>query len=119
MPLPAMAVGGARLAMQALPYITGLMGAAPSLKRGDIGGAIVGGGLGALSGVGLKGPVGGLSRAAMRRGPSAIQGAVGSIAPNLVDSPLLATGALRSALRVAAPMIAGERRGKTPILLLM
>ena len=40
----------------------------------------------------------------MRRGPGAVQGIVGNIAPNLVDSPLLTTGALRSAMRVAAPI---------------
>ena len=104
MPVPAMAVGGARLAMQALPWITGALGAAPALGRGDLGGAILGGGLGALSGGSLKGPIGGLSRTAMRRGPGAVQGIVGNIAPNLVDSPLLTTGALRSAMRVAAPI---------------
>ena len=61
-------------------------------------------GLGALSGGSLRGPIGGLSRTAMRRGPGAVQGIVGNIAPNLVDSPLLTTGALRSAMRVAAPI---------------
>jgi hypothetical protein len=43
-------LGAGRMAMQALPYITALMGAAPGLKKGNLGEAVIGGGLGYLGG---------------------------------------------------------------------
>lgn len=43
-------LGAGRMAMQALPYITALMGAVPGLKKGNLGEAVIGGGLGYLGG---------------------------------------------------------------------
>lgn len=43
-------IGAGRFAMQALPYLTAAMGAAPGLKEGNLGKAIIGGGLGYFGG---------------------------------------------------------------------
>jgi len=47
--LPAL-LGAGRFAMQALPYVTAAMGAAPGLREGDLGKAALGGGLGYFGG---------------------------------------------------------------------
>ena len=47
--LPALLTAG-RFAMQALPYVTAAMGAAPGLKEGNLGKAVLGGGLGYFGG---------------------------------------------------------------------
>jgi hypothetical protein len=53
--LPAL-LGAGRFAMQALPYVTAAMGAAPGLREGDLGKAALGGGLGYFGGsLGAKG----------------------------------------------------------------
>ncbi len=53
--LPAL-LGAGRFAMQALPYVTAAMGAAPGLREGDLGKAALGGGLGYFGGgLGSKG----------------------------------------------------------------
>ena len=96
-----------RLAMRALPWITGGMGALPGLQEGNLVKAITGGGLGAWGGSSLRGPIGGITRTAMRQTPGAVSGLTGLISnrmPNtvlgnrlgsaLLDSPMLAKNAL-------------------------
>ena len=60
----ALGLGAGRFAMQALPYIGGLVGALPGIRQGDLGQAVLGGGLGALTGGGLRGPIYGGTQAA-------------------------------------------------------
>ena len=96
-----------RLAMQALPWITGAAGTLPGLQEGNLLKALMGGGMGAWGGSSLRGPIGGLTRSAMRSTPGAVSGLTGLISnrmPNtvlgnqvgsaLLDSPLLAKSAL-------------------------
>jgi len=111
--LPALLTGG-RMAMQALPYITAAMGALPGLREGDVGKALMGGGLGYLGGgLGAKG-LSSLGRSAGKATPNLI----GQLAPNAVDSPLM--GKMAAAARigvplagaaVAAPLIGGMASG--------
>jgi hypothetical protein len=111
--LPALLTGG-RMAMQALPYITAGMAALPGLREGDIGKALIGGGLGYFGGgLGAKG----LSRLGRSAG-KATPNLVGQLAPDAVDSPLM--GKMAAAARigvplagaaVAAPLIGGMASG--------
>ena len=63
----ALGLGAGRFAMQALPYIGGLVGALPGIRQGDLGQAVIGGGLGAATGGGLRGPITGLAQGAGAR----------------------------------------------------
>ena len=92
MPLPAAAAIGAG-ALKWLPAIGAVGGALPGLRKGNLGEAALGSGMGALTGYGTIGGLGGLTKAGMRLAGS--KGAVGSatnllgrVAPNLVDAPL-------------------------------
>ena len=76
-------------------------GAAPSLMRGDLGGAVVGGGLGALGTLGLS-PASGMAQKGLTQ--AAVKG-LGS----KVFTP--AGGALAEAARVAAPIGVGALAG--------
>ena len=99
--LPALAkVGAAKLPL--LLRAAGITaGAAPSLMRGDLGGAVVGGGLGALGTLGLS-PAAGMAQKGLTQ--AAVKG-LGS----KVFTP--AGGALAEAARVAAPIGVGALAG--------
>ena len=63
--LPFLIKAGSAAKLPLLLRTAGVLGgAAPSLMRGDLGGAIVGGGIGGLSTLGLGGPLRGFSQAA-------------------------------------------------------
>ena len=63
--LPFLVKAGSAAKLPLLLRTAGVLGgAAPSLMRGDLGGAIVGGGIGGLSTLGLGGPLRGFSQAA-------------------------------------------------------
>lgn len=85
-----------RFAMQALPYIVGGSAAAKPLMEGRPLDALVSGGLGFAGGLGLKGPLTGLSSRAMAQGPRLAQ-AIGQ--PGL-------TGAITKGLGLAVPAAA-------------
>ncbi len=95
------------MAMKALPWITGAAGTLPGLQKGNLVEAIMGGGMGAWGGSSLRGPIGGLTRTAMKNTPKAVTGLTGFLAnrmPNtalgnqvgsaLLDSSLLANNAV-------------------------
>ena len=111
--LPALLTGG-RMAMQALPYITAVMGALPGISKGDLGQAALGGGLGYFGGgLGAKG-LGVLGSKAGRLTP----GVIGQVAPNAVDPKLMGNLALGARIGVplagaaiAAPLIGGLASG--------
>ena len=97
-------------ALKFLPLITGTLGALPGLKKGDLGQAVAGGGIGALSGFGLGGPIRGLTAKGIRMAgsPGAVKGAtnlIGRVAPNLADVPAgLVKGQLQSAAALGIPL---------------
>ena len=83
----------AATALKFLPAVTAVGGAIPGLRRGNLGEAALGAGMGAATGYGLGGPIKGLTSAGMRMAGSkgavdAATGLVGRIAPNMVDAPI-------------------------------
>jgi hypothetical protein len=96
--LPAL-LGAGRMAMQALPYLTAIGAAAPSLMEGKPLEALGQGAMGYFGGGLLKGATGKAAQAAMRRAP----GIAGAVAPNLVDAPGFAQTATRIA-RIGVPL---------------
>ena len=64
MGLPQILFAGGKLGLKALPFISAASGAAPGIRRGNIGEAFLGGGMGYLTGKTGKG----LTQAATRRG---------------------------------------------------
>ena len=107
MPLPAAAAIGAG-ALKWLPAIGAVGGALPGLRRGNLGEAALGSGMGALTGYGSVGGLGALTKGGMRMAGSkgvvdATTGLVGRVAPNLVDAPL--RGMLTSGARAGIPLL--------------
>ena len=107
MPLPAAAAIGAG-ALKWLPAIGAVGGALPGLRRGNLGEAALGSGMGALTGYGSIGGLGALTKGGMRMAGSkgvvdATTGLVGRVAPNLVDAPL--RGMLTSGARAGIPLL--------------
>ena len=106
-PVPALLMAG-KLGLKFLPAIGAVAGAAPGLRRGNIGEALLGGGLGALTGT-SGGPLRGLTAKGIRMAgsPSAVRGAqglIGTVAPNLADVPAgLVKGQLRNIAGIAIP----------------
>jgi len=108
--LPALLTGG-RMAMQALPYITAAMGALPGLREGDVGKALMGGGLGYLGGgLGAKG-LGAAKTAATAglRSTAAGAGPMAGLAGGL--KPIAQLGIPLAGAAVAAPLIGGMASG--------
>jgi len=111
--LPALLTGG-RMAMQALPYITAGMAALPGLREGDIGKALIGGGLGYFGGsLGAKG-LGAAEKSLGQAGLPGLRG-TGGIGPmtktgaqlnNIAKLGIPLAGAV-----VAAPLIGGMASG--------
>ena len=108
MPLPAAlpAIGAA--ALKWLPAVGAVGGALPGLRKGNLGEAALGSGLGALTGYGSVGGLGALTKGGMRMAGSkgvvdATTGLVGSLAPNLVDAPL--RGMLVSGAKAGIPAL--------------
>jgi len=108
--LPALLTGG-RMAMQALPYITAGMAALPGLREGDIGKALIGGGLGYFGGsLGAKG-LGAAKTAATAglRSTAAGAGPIAGLAGGL--KPIAQLGIPLAGAAVAAPLIGGMASG--------
>jgi hypothetical protein len=108
--LPALLTGG-RMAMQALPYITAGMAALPGLREGDIGKALIGGGLGYFGGsLGAKG-LGAAKTAATAglRSTAAGAGPMAGLAGGL--KPIAQLGIPLAGAAVAAPLIGGMASG--------
>jgi len=108
---PQLLLQGGRMAMQALPYITATMGALPGIRKGDIGQAILGGGLGYLGGGFGAGKLGGARTAATAglREAAAGAGPLASLAGGL--KPLAQIGIPLAGAAVAAPLIGGLASG--------
>jgi len=108
--LPALLTGG-RMAMQALPYITAAMGALPGLREGDIGKALMGGGLGYFGG--------GLGAKGLKAGTRAVTGNLRSTAAGVGPmaelagglKPIAQLGIPLAGAAVAAPLIGGMASG--------
>ena len=65
-PIPLLLAGG-KLGLKLLPAIGAVAGAAPGLRRGNLGEALLGGGFGALTGgLGTGGAIKGLTKGGMR-----------------------------------------------------
>ena len=105
--VPALLMAG-KLGLKFLPAIGAVAGAAPGLRRGNIGEALLGGGLGALTGT-SGGPLRGLTAKGIRMAgsPGAVRGAqglIGTVAPNLADVPDgLVKNQLRNIAGIAIP----------------
>ena len=105
--VPALLMAG-KLGLKFLPAIGAVAGAAPGLRRGNIGEALLGGGLGALTGT-SGGALRGLTAKGIRMAgsPGAVRGAqglIGTLAPNLADVPAgLVKGQLRNIAGIAIP----------------
>ena len=105
--VPALLMAG-KLGLKFLPAIGAVAGAAPGLRRGNIGEALLGGGLGALTGT-SGGPLRGLTAKGIRMAgsPGAVRGAqglIGTVAPNLADVPAgLVKSQLRNIAGIAIP----------------
>jgi len=108
-----MAPGAALLAGKALkflPYITGTLGGIQGFRQGGIGGGITGAGFGAVGGLGLGGPLRGLTAKGIRMAGSpgmvkGAQGLVGRVAPNLADVPAgLIKGNLQKIAAIGIPL---------------
>lgn len=108
--LPALITGG-RMAMQALPYITAAMGALPGIRKGDIGQAVLGGGLGYLGGGFGASQLGGARTAATAglRGVAQGAGPLASLAGGL--KPIAQIGIPLAGVALAAPLIGGLASG--------
>ena len=97
-----------KLGLKFLPAIGAVAGAAPGLRRGNVGEALLGGGLGALTGT-SGGALRGLTAKGIRMAgaPGAVRGAqglIGTLAPNLADVPAgLVKGQLRNIAGIAIP----------------
>jgi len=106
-PVPALLMAG-KLGLKFLPAIGAVAGAAPGLRRGNIGEALLGGGLGALTGT-SGGALRGLTAKGIRMAgsPGAVRGAqglIGTLAPNLADVPAgLVKGQLKNIAGIAIP----------------
>ena len=81
-----------------------LGGAAPSLMRGDLGGALIGGGIGGLSTLGL----GGLAKGAQLAGARGVMKGLSAVG----GAPLQVQGALTNLARTAAPIGIGLGVGR-------
>ena len=98
-----------KLGLKYLPAIGAVAGAAPGLRRGNLGEAAFGAGMGALGSAGVGGPLRGLTAKGIRMAgsPTAVKGAqglVGTVAPNLADVPAgLVKGQLRNIAGIAIP----------------
>lgn len=108
---PQLLLQGGRMAMQALPYITATMGALPGLRKGDLGQAVIGGGLGYLGGGFGAGKLGGAKAAATTglREAAAGAGPIAGLAGGL--KPLAQIGIPLAGAAIAAPLIGGLASG--------
>ena len=105
-PVPALLMAG-KLGLKFLPVIGAVSGAAPGLRKGNIGEAALGAGFGALTGASGVGATNmarrGLSRFAGN--PNVVGGAtnlLGQIRPDLVDAPIKQL--LQRGVRVGVPL---------------
>ena len=111
-PIPLLLAGG-KLGLKLLPAIGAVAGAAPGLRRGNIGEALVGGGLGALTGgLGTGGAIKGLTKGGMRlAGGKGVQnllgttvGQLGGLGAQKAVMSTLTPAALTKAARVGIPL---------------
>ena len=98
-----------KLGLKYLPVIGATAGALPGLRRGNIGEAAFGAGVGAVGSLGVGGPLRGLTAKSIRMAgsPTAVKGAqglIGTLAPNLADVPArLVKGQLKNIAGIAIP----------------
>ena len=111
-PIPLLLAGG-KLGLKLLPAIGAVAGAAPGLRRGNLGEALLGGGFGALTGgLGTGGAIKGLTKGGMRlAGSKGVQNLLGTTAGQLgglgtqkAVMSALTPAALTKAARVGIPL---------------
>jgi len=110
-PIPLLLAGG-KLGLKLLPAIGAVAGAAPGLRRGNIGEALLGGGFGALTGGTSGGAIKGLTKGGMRlAGGKGVQnllgttvGQLGGLGAQKAVMSTLTPAALTKAARVGIPL---------------
>ena len=111
-PIPLLLAGG-KLGLKLLPAIGAVAGAAPGLRRGNIGEALLGGGFGALTGgLGTGGAIKGLTKGGMRlAGGKGVQnllgttvGQLGGLGAQKAVMSTLTQQVLTKAARVGIPL---------------
>ena len=110
-PIPLLLAGG-KLGLKLLPAIGAVAGAAPGLRRGNIGEALLGGGFGALTGGTSGGAIKGLTKGGMRlAGSKGVQnllgttvGQLGGLGAQKAVMSTLTPQVLTKAARVGIPL---------------
>jgi len=111
-PIPLLLAGG-KLGLKLLPAIGAVAGAAPGLRKGNLGEALLGGGFGALTGgLGTGGAIKGLTKGGMRlAGSKGVQnllgttvGQIGGLGAQKAVMSTLTPAALTKAARVGLPL---------------
>ena len=111
-PIPLLLAGG-KLGLKLLPAIGAVAGAAPGLRKGNLGEALLGGGFGALTGgLGTGGAIKGLTKGGMRlAGSKGVQnllgtkvGQLGGLGAQKAVMSTLTPAALTKAARVGIPL---------------
>ena len=106
-------LAGGKLGLKLLPAIGAVAGAAPGIRRGNLGEALLGGGMGALTGgLGTAGAIKGLTKGGMRlAGSKGLQSLIGTTAGQLgglgtqkAVMSALTPAALTKAARVGIPL---------------
>jgi len=112
-PVVPLLLAGGKLGLKLLPAIGAVAGAAPGLRRGNIGEALLGGGVGALTGgLGTGGAIKGLTKGGMRMAGSmgtqnilgTLAGQVGGLGAQKAVMGALTPQVLTKAARVGIPL---------------
>ena len=111
-PVVPLLLAGGKLGLKLLPAIGAVAGAAPGIRRGNIGEALLGGGLGALTGGTSGGAVKGLTKGGMRMAGSmgaqnllgTVAGQVGGLGAQKAVMGALTPQVLTKAARVGIPL---------------
>jgi len=111
-PVVPLLLAGGKLGLKLLPAIGAVAGAAPGIRRGNIGEALLGGGLGALTGGTSGGAVKGLTKGGMRMAGSmgaqnllgTVAGQVGGLGAQKAVMGALTPQVLTKAARVGLPL---------------
>ena len=111
-PIVPLLLAGGKLGLKLLPAIGAVAGAAPGIRRGNIGEALLGGGLGALTGGTSGGAVKGLTKGGMRMAGSmgaqnllgTVAGQVGGLGAQKAVMGALTPQVLTKAARVGLPL---------------
>ena len=111
-PVVPLLLAGGKLGLKLLPAIGAVAGAAPGLRRGNIGEALLGGGLGALTGGTSTGAIKGLTKGGMRMAGGmgaqnllgTVAGQVGGLGAQKAVMGALTPQVLTKAARVGIPL---------------